>query len=244
MNGYAADLHVHTALSPCASPEMTPPAIVREAVGRGLAAVAICDHNAARNTRAVRRAAGARLLVVAGIEITTAEEIHVLGLFPDDARAEAVGRIVGDALVAPRFPAPSNRQRVMDASGATVDWETAPLSSACSLPLSRIADLIARHDGLVVAAHADRPAFSVLSQLGLFPADVRFDAIEVTGRPDGLPSGLPGDLPGGVPRIASSDSHALADLGKRFTVFEVREATFAEFALALVAAEGRRCWIA
>jgi len=34
MNRLAADMHVHTVLSPCASREMTPPAIVREAVRR------------------------------------------------------------------------------------------------------------------------------------------------------------------------------------------------------------------
>ena len=43
-----ADLHVHTALSPCASPDMTPPRIVREAVGQGLALIAVCDHNSLR----------------------------------------------------------------------------------------------------------------------------------------------------------------------------------------------------
>ena len=240
MDAYAADLHVHTALSPCASAEMTPPAIVREAVRRGLAVVAICDHNSARNTRAVREAAGGRLLVVAGIEITTAEEVHVLGLFPDDGRAEAMGRIVGDALIASRYPVRPTRQSVMNADGATVGSESATLASACSLPLSQIAALIAGQGGLVVAAHADRPSFSVLSQLGFFPAGVRFDAIEVSCRPGG---GW-GAVPEGVPLIASSDSHGLAGIGSRFTVFEVHEATFKELGLALTATGGRRCWIA
>ena len=77
-----ADLHIHTALSPCADGEMTPPAIVHEAVMKGLGMIAICDHNSAANTEAVQKAAGGLLTVIAGMEITTAEEVHVIGLFP------------------------------------------------------------------------------------------------------------------------------------------------------------------
>jgi len=77
-----ADLHVHTALSPCGDDEMSPPAIVDAALAAGLGLIAVCDHNAAGNTGAVGEAAGSRLSVISGIEITTAEEVHVVGLFP------------------------------------------------------------------------------------------------------------------------------------------------------------------
>ena len=78
-----ADLHIHTALSPCGSDEMTPRAIVEAALARGLDMIAICDHNSARNVAAVQEAGCGRLAVLAGIEITSAEEVHVLGLFPE-----------------------------------------------------------------------------------------------------------------------------------------------------------------
>ena len=87
MNVCFADLHVHTALSPCADAGMTPPAIVDAALAEGLAMIAVCDHNTARNAAAVQAAAGARLAVIAGIEITTAEEVHVVGLFPTPSAA-------------------------------------------------------------------------------------------------------------------------------------------------------------
>ena len=57
MKRLAADMHIHTVLSPCASREMTPPAIVREAARKGLAVIAVCDHNSAGNTEAVAAAA-------------------------------------------------------------------------------------------------------------------------------------------------------------------------------------------
>ncbi|MCX5758981.1 MAG: PHP domain-containing protein, partial [Candidatus Hydrogenedentes bacterium] len=98
MRRFAADLHIHTALSACADDDMTPPAIVAAALEQGLDMIAICDHNSAGNAAAVQAAAGDALAVIAGMEITTAEEAHVLGLFPDAASAEAAGQEVRDTL--------------------------------------------------------------------------------------------------------------------------------------------------
>ncbi len=91
----SADLHIHTALSPCGSEEMTPPAIVAAALEAGLDMIAICDHNTAGNAAAVQEAAAAQaaaggppLVVLAGMEVASAEEAHVVGLFPDAAAAE------------------------------------------------------------------------------------------------------------------------------------------------------------
>ena len=55
MRTLRADLHVHTALSPCGGEEMSPPAIVDAALAAGLDMIAVCDHNAAGNAGAVGR---------------------------------------------------------------------------------------------------------------------------------------------------------------------------------------------
>lgn len=47
------DLHIHTALSPCASDEMTPNNIINMALIKGLDVIGITDHNSARNVKAV-----------------------------------------------------------------------------------------------------------------------------------------------------------------------------------------------
>ena len=54
---FKADLHIHTCLSPCAEPEMTPSAIVRAAKEAGLDLIGICDHNSAENVPALTEAA-------------------------------------------------------------------------------------------------------------------------------------------------------------------------------------------
>ena len=52
-----ADMHIHTVLSPCAEREMRPAAIVARAAEKGLSVIAVCDHNSARNVKAVMEAA-------------------------------------------------------------------------------------------------------------------------------------------------------------------------------------------
>ena len=43
---YRYDLHIHSALSPCAEEEMTPVTVVGQAALSGLDFMAIADHNA------------------------------------------------------------------------------------------------------------------------------------------------------------------------------------------------------
>ncbi|HOT22869.1 MAG TPA: PHP domain-containing protein [Thermoleophilia bacterium] len=236
-----ADLHVHTALSPCADDAMTPPAIVAGALAEGLAMIAICDHNSARNVAAVQAAADARLTVVAGMEITSVEECHVLGLFPHAAAAETAGAEVtallpeaGDGYI--EF---FGEQHVLDAHGDIVARETRALATATPLGVTACVDLVHRHGGLAVAAHVDRPSFSVISQLGVFPRDARFDAVEVSRH---VASGSEAEArfrAFGLPVVRSSDGHYLSDLGAAGTRLTVAEATFAELTLALRADGGR-----
>ena len=77
------DLHIHSCLSPCGDDLMTPPNIANMAWLKGLQLIAVTDHNSCRNARAVAEAAKELpLTVIPGIELTTAEEIHVVCLFP------------------------------------------------------------------------------------------------------------------------------------------------------------------
>lgn len=241
MNAYFADLHIHTALSPCAADEMTPPAIVQAALDVSLAMIAICDHNAAGNAAAVQQAAGERLAVIAGIEVTTAEEVHVVGLFPDaDAAGEAAAEIAATLPFAtPEDARHFGEQQRLDANGACVGMEPRLLAAASSFALTDATALIHRHGGLAVAAHINRPSFSVLSQLGMIPDAARFDALEILG-PAGGQTPVQQFVGYGLPLLCSSDSHFLGDIGSRRTKLELAAATFAELVRALRNEDGRR----
>jgi PHP family Zn ribbon phosphoesterase len=241
---FSADLHIHTALSHCAEDAMTPRAIVDAAVRVGLHMIAICDHNSTRNVAAVQEAAGNALCFIPGIEITSAEEAHVLGLFPDAASAGCVGEAVREG-----FPETTptlkrfGRQLWMDASGRVIGEEAKMLGLSSRYPLSGAVALIHRHGGLAVASHVDRSSNSVVSQLGFFPEDVAFDAIEISA--EGWRQGRAGEFASlGLPIITSSDSHFLSDFGSACTIFEMRQATFVELARALRNEGGRRCHLA
>jgi predicted metal-dependent phosphoesterase TrpH len=211
---------------------MTPPAIVAAAARKGLDIIAISDHNSARNALPTQQAAGERLAVLAGMEITTAEEVHVLGIFPDAAAAWACGEIVRATLPDSLKPV---RQSLLDSTGRVIGTEGKLLSAATTLTLESAVELIQAHGGLAIAAHVDRPSFSVMSQLGLFPAEAGFDAIEVYGY-----AGKPTDWAQWeslhLPIVSSSDSHFLDDIGTRQTCFDLEEASFE----ALSAAIGNR----
>lgn len=236
----AADLHVHTCLSPCAERRMRPRAIVDAAVARGIGMIGVCDHNSAGNVRAVAGAAAGRLCVIAGMEITTSEEAHVVGLFPSVDDAEEAAREVAGTL--PRFRAPVE-QELVDAEGALLGVERLMLSMASSFPLEGAIDLVHRHGGLAIAAHVDRRSFSVPSQLGFIPPGSGFEALEVSAH--GALIGRAAAFASlGYPLTTGSDAHAPELLGEGVVVLEVEAASFSELALALAGANGRGCAIA
>jgi hypothetical protein len=85
----AADLHIHSTLSPCAALEMSPAAIVRRARELGLDAIAVTDHNSMANAfiaAAIGEQEGLRVFF--GLEAQTREDVHVLCLFQDHDQAE------------------------------------------------------------------------------------------------------------------------------------------------------------
>jgi PHP family Zn ribbon phosphoesterase len=255
-----ADMHVHTVLSPCASREMSPPAIVREALQKGLAMIAVCDHNSAGNVGAVMEAAaraaaretgGAGLTVIAGMEITTAEEAHVLGLFPDARAADRASAEVRAELPlwrplssnGPSAALRSPEQELVDAAGELIGIEEKMLSAASRFTLSETVALIHRHGGLAIAAHMDRRSFSVPSQLGFLPPDVPLDGLEISAA--GAARGRAKEFAvHGLPLVSSSDSHFLDDIGISRTALAVEGPSFDEIALALAGVNGRGCGIA
>ena len=93
------DLHIHSCLSPCGDNDMTPANIVGMAAVKGLDVIAVTDHNSCKNCEAAM-AAGEEygVLVVPGMEICTAEEVHAVCLFPDLSRAMEFDRLVHDQL--------------------------------------------------------------------------------------------------------------------------------------------------
>jgi predicted metal-dependent phosphoesterase TrpH len=81
---YKAGLHIHTVLSPCGDPDISPIKLVEQAKKAGLDIIGITDHNSTKHALLTRRiAARENIFVLCGAEITTKEEVHVLCFMPD-----------------------------------------------------------------------------------------------------------------------------------------------------------------
>lgn len=237
---FKADLHVHTCLSPCGEFEMSPMKVVAEAKARGLDLIAVCDHNSAANVAGVRQAAeGSGLVVLAGMEVATAEEVHILALFDDIDAALALQTIVyANLLPGENDDELFGMQVVANGLDEVEKIEHRLLISATQLDIDTVVAEVHRLGGLVVASHIDREANSLIGQLGMVPPGLGLDAVEVSPRGDvEAMQAFPGVA--GLPVVRSSDAHQLDDLGRVTTTFLLAEPTVREIALALRNEEGR-----
>ena len=179
---FRADLHIHTCLSPCAELDMTPSAIVRHAVIKGIDIIAITDHNSTENIAATQRAAeNTTVTVLAGMEICSSEEAHILALFDSFENVIKLQNIVYSKLL----PGENDERRfgdqvVVNEKDEVLDFNKRLLIVETSLYAQEILMLIHFWGGLAVASHVDRDAFSIISQLGFIPDDLQFDALEMS----------------------------------------------------------------
>lgn len=239
---YRADCHIHTCLSPCAELTMAPRAVVARAVELGLDIIAVTDHNATENTAATARAAaGTGLAVLPGIEVTSEEEVHVLGLFAARADLRALQKAIYAELPDLRGKRSFDEDQVIvDEDDIVQGFNARGLFGATRIPARGVVDLIHAHGGLAVACHIDREAFGVISQLGFIPPDIAFDAAEISARltlAEGRAAfaGLTG-----LPLLRSSDAHRPEEIGVGETGFVLAAPTLAEIRKALRGEDGRR----
>ena len=238
---FRLDLHIHTTLSPCTElGEMTPRVIVKAAIEKGLDMIAICDHNSSRNAAATIRAAhGSSVKVIPGLEITSSEEVHVLGLFPSVNEAQLAQDEVYARLSGVNDEQAIGYQVVVDEFDMVEDMEQALLIGSTTMNIYRVVDLIHGLGGLAVASHIDRPGFGILSQLGFIPDDLKFDALEISKHTDIETAGKKFGQSCNCPIVTSSDAHYISDIGAVFTEARMSETSFDELKSAFLGI-GRR----
>ena len=210
------DLHIHSCLSPCADDDMTPANICGMAHIKGLDAIAVTDHNTARNLPYVKEAADYYgLILLPGMEITTKEEVHLLGYFRDVETAVEVGNIFTSHLPPMKNkPDYFGNQLVMNTDDEVVDVEEHLLIGSTDLGLAECTKIIRDHGGAAVPAHINR-GHGLLVNLGLFPEEPVFPVVEV--RPE-LP--VNEKLISGKRRLWSSDAHHLGDILEAVSALE------------------------
>ena len=205
------DFHIHSALSPCADEDMTPNNIVNMARLKGLSMIAVTDHNSCGNLRAVMQVAANDPLVLPGIEIETAEEVHILGYFPSLEQAEAMEKVVKEHLpFIPNRPEIFGRQLYMDADDTVTGEEEGLLVTATTLDVTDVFSVVQNLGGVAVPAHIDRGSYSILSNLGFLPPELAIRTVEITAKNRARLE----ERYKSLTILTSSDAHYLGDIAE------------------------------
>ncbi|MBP2626156.1 MAG: hypothetical protein H6Q68_867 [Firmicutes bacterium] len=243
MRQFVADLHVHSVLSPCAEVEMTPRNIVWHAARHGIDIVAITDHNACDNvTAALAAAKGTNVIILPGMEVETKEEVHIIVLFEKMRQLKAWEQFVYEHMSGrlndeKRFGA----QFVVDAEDELIRVKPEMLLTSLSCSMAEVCTKVNDLGGICIASHVDRPANSLIAQLGFIPPDVELAAVEISRliRPQEAIRRFP--TIGNLPIVTSSDAHTIADfLSGPKTIFNIEAPTLHEIQQALKGQNSRK----
>lgn len=211
MNKYYYDLHIHSCLSPCGDDASTPSDIVGMGVLNGLNVMALTDHNTTKNCPAFFKCAKAMgIVAIAGMELTTAEEIHVVCLFEhlDDAVK------FGDEVDRHRIRIKNRtdifgNQLIMNEDDEIIGTDDFLLSNATDISVESVKPLVERFGGICYPAHVDRDSNGIIAILGDFPADYGFSCAEFhdKGNVDEYSERFPSLR--SLTHVVSSDAHYL-----------------------------------
>lgn len=160
---------------------MTPANIVGMSALKGLDVIALTDHNTCRNcTPFMQLARENNIMAIPGMELTTAEEVHVVCLFHNIEDAMLFDKEIYDKLVkVHNRPDIFGEQLVIDEQENVVSEEEYLLINATTVTFDEAFDIIKKYNGVMIPAHIDKNANSVIANLGFVPADSRFSCVEV-----------------------------------------------------------------
>ena len=212
------DLHIHSCLAPCADDDMTPANICGMAHIKGLDAIAVTDHNTARNLPYVKEAADYyHLILLPGMEVTTREEVHLLGYFPTVDDALEAGEVFSSHLPKmPNRPKFFGNQYIMNTDDEIMGEETRMLIGATDLDLAECTEIIRKRGGVAIPAHINRGSNGLLVNLGLMPEEPTYPVVEVARHLDIHPSIVKDRMV-----LYSSDAHQLGNIMEAEFDFQV-----------------------
>lgn len=180
MNKYYYDLHIHSCLSPCADNDMTPNNIAGMAALNGLNIVALTDHNSTDNCPAFFEACKKYgIVAIPGIELTTAEDVHIVCLFESLPNAMAFGREYRDHRILYKNKSEIfGDQLVVNERDEVMAVEENLLLNASDLSIEEAFALAEKYGAAIFPAHIDREENGIISALGCIPPEIGFNCIE------------------------------------------------------------------
>ena len=176
MKRFYYDFHVHSCLSPCGDDDMTPNNIAGMEKLNEIDIAALTDHNSCLNCPAFFEAAERYgVIPIAGMELTTAEDIHVVCLF----ETPECGLKFGEEIDSHRpkilnRPSIFGKQLILNGDDEIIGEEEKLLINASDLSLEQAFSLVKSYGGICYPAHVDREANGIIAALGTFPDTPEF----------------------------------------------------------------------
>ena len=229
MKRYYYDFHTHSCLSPCADDDNTPNNIAGMATVSELDIVALTDHNTCKNCPAFFEACERySITAVAGMELTTAEDIHVVCLFEQLSDALRFDTFVeGRRLKIKNREDIFGNQFIMNSSDEVIGKDEFLLSAATDITLEELPSLVDNFGGICYPAHIDRDANGIINILGTIPKTPVFNFYEVKDgcNIDGYSENF------GIPKekfLVDSDAHFLEAIRDKEFYIDLPEADNAD----------------
>ena len=192
------------------------------AVISGLNIIALTDHNTAKNCPAFFEAAKQYgLIPIAGMELTTSEDIHVICLFEELSEALVFDKYIeGRRVLIKNRPEIFGEQQILDGEDNVISCEEHLLSNATTVSIEEVHALVSRFNGVCYPAHIDRDANGIIAILGTIPPDSEFKYFELHDK--GKTAEYCRRF--GIDEkniIISSDAHYLTDIRDKESFFEL-----------------------
>jgi len=219
------DFHIHTSLSPCSEDDMTPGNIVGMAKLKGLDMIAITDHQSCGNVAsAMKIGKEYNVIVIPGMELETAEEIHLVCLFPTLEKA-----LTFESIVKKRMPEITNREDIFgeqwlyDENDVRISKVKNLLLVPSSISYAEAFSIVDELEGICYPAHVDRESYSILSSFGLIPLEYKYHTLEISYNCNKLKFLSQYPQLSNYNLIQSSDAHSLSAILEPGMMVEVAQ---------------------
>ncbi len=219
------DLHIHTALSPCGDRAMTPNNIINMAILKGLDIIAITDHNNTVNCKpCIEVAQDKDIIVIPGMELQTKEEVHLICLFKNLNTTEDFQKII-NSKIANKYNRPDffGRQLIFDVYDNIIGEDNRLLMTSINISINEAIKLVTEFEGIVIPAHIDKKAFSIISNLGFIPQDLDITSVEISKGTDFDKFLSSHKYLNKYNIIFNSDAHYLGKISERSNYFNLKE---------------------
>ena len=225
MNRYYYDLHIHSCLSPCADNDMTPANIAGTATLAGIQIMALTDHNSVKNCPAFFKACKAYgVIPIAGMELTTAEDIHVVCLFEELGKALEFGEEVDSRRIKiPNRTDIFGDQFIMGEGENIIGTDEFMLPNATEITIDEAPKIVKKYGGISYPAHIDRQANGIVAVLGTFPDHPKFSCYELHDKEKQRELEEKFPILADKQLVVSSDAHYLWDIRDADCFFDLND---------------------